>query len=56
MLILRVGPRDNGEYKVVIENKLGTAESSMMLNVRGMNTCSRFKKRYILHKETDEIV
>lgn len=36
MLILRVGPTDDGEYKVVIENKLGTAESSMMLNVRGI--------------------
>ncbi|XP_042349992.1 immunoglobulin-like and fibronectin type III domain-containing protein 1, partial [Plectropomus leopardus] len=38
LLILRVGPRDNGEYKVVSENKLGTAESSMTLNVRGINT------------------
>lgn len=36
MLILRVGRKDNGEYKVIIENKLGTAESSMMLNVRGI--------------------
>uniref|UniRef100_A0A3Q2E957 Immunoglobulin-like and fibronectin type III domain-containing protein 1 n=1 Tax=Cyprinodon variegatus TaxID=28743 RepID=A0A3Q2E957_CYPVA len=35
LLILRVGPKDNGEYKVVIENKLGNAESSMALNVRG---------------------
>ncbi|XP_029006622.1 immunoglobulin-like and fibronectin type III domain-containing protein 1 [Betta splendens] len=34
LLILRVGARDNGEYKVVIENKLGSAESSMPLNVR----------------------
>ncbi|XP_035760484.1 immunoglobulin-like and fibronectin type III domain-containing protein 1 [Neolamprologus brichardi] len=34
LLILRVGPKNNGEYKVVIQNKLGTAESSMMLNVR----------------------
>ncbi|XP_030274768.1 immunoglobulin-like and fibronectin type III domain-containing protein 1 [Sparus aurata] len=34
MLILRVGPKDNGEYKVIIENKLGTTESSMMLNVK----------------------
>ncbi|XP_069004871.1 immunoglobulin-like and fibronectin type III domain-containing protein 1 [Embiotoca jacksoni] len=34
MLILRVGPKDNGEYKVFVENKLGTAESSMTLNVR----------------------
>uniref|UniRef100_A0A3P8UAB0 Immunoglobulin like and fibronectin type III domain containing 1, tandem duplicate 2 n=1 Tax=Amphiprion percula TaxID=161767 RepID=A0A3P8UAB0_AMPPE len=37
LLILRVGPRDNGEYKVVIDSKLGTAESSMSLNVRGNN-------------------
>ncbi len=37
LLILRVGPKDIGEYKVVIENKLGTAESSMMLNVRGIH-------------------
>ncbi|XP_034388193.1 immunoglobulin-like and fibronectin type III domain-containing protein 1 [Cyclopterus lumpus] len=42
LLILTVGPRDNGEYKVVIENKLGTAESSMTLAVRGINTCMRF--------------
>ncbi|XP_039862362.1 immunoglobulin-like and fibronectin type III domain-containing protein 1 [Simochromis diagramma] len=34
LLILRVGPKDNGEYKVAIQNKLGTAESSMTLNVR----------------------
>ncbi|XP_054906429.1 immunoglobulin-like and fibronectin type III domain-containing protein 1 [Poeciliopsis prolifica] len=34
LLILRVGPKDNGEYKIIIENKLGNAESSMILNVR----------------------
>ncbi|XP_032404411.1 immunoglobulin-like and fibronectin type III domain-containing protein 1 [Xiphophorus hellerii] len=34
LLILRVGPKDNGEYKVIIENKLGNAESFMTLNVR----------------------
>lgn len=38
LLILTVGARDNGEYKVVIENKLGSAECSMTLNVRGINT------------------
>lgn len=38
LLILRVRPKDHGEYKVVIESKLGTAESSMMLGVRGMTT------------------
>uniref|UniRef100_I3KBQ2 Immunoglobulin like and fibronectin type III domain containing 1, tandem duplicate 2 n=1 Tax=Oreochromis niloticus TaxID=8128 RepID=I3KBQ2_ORENI len=37
LLILRVRPKDNGEYKVVIQNKLGTAESSMTLNVRGIH-------------------
>uniref|UniRef100_A0A3Q2QU41 Immunoglobulin-like and fibronectin type III domain-containing protein 1 n=1 Tax=Fundulus heteroclitus TaxID=8078 RepID=A0A3Q2QU41_FUNHE len=35
LLILRVAPQDNGEYKVIIENKLGSAESTMTLNVRG---------------------
>ncbi|CAJ1050235.1 immunoglobulin-like and fibronectin type III domain-containing protein 1 [Xyrichtys novacula] len=35
MMILRVTPKDYGEYKVFIENKLGTAESSMTLHVRG---------------------
>nr|XP_057910933.1 immunoglobulin-like and fibronectin type III domain-containing protein 1 isoform X1 [Doryrhamphus excisus] len=34
LLILRVGPKDSGEYKVVIENGRGIAESSMMLSVR----------------------
>ncbi|KAM9859306.1 immunoglobulin-like and fibronectin type III domain-containing protein 1 [Aulostomus maculatus] len=35
LLILRVGPKDNGEYKVGIENHLGIAECSMVLNVTG---------------------
>ncbi|XP_072308252.1 immunoglobulin-like and fibronectin type III domain-containing protein 1 [Eucyclogobius newberryi] len=34
LLILRVGAKDSGEYKVVLENKLGLVESSMTLNVR----------------------
>nr|XP_040061043.1 immunoglobulin-like and fibronectin type III domain-containing protein 1 [Gasterosteus aculeatus aculeatus] len=34
LLILTVGPKDYGEYKVVIENKLGTADSLMTLIVR----------------------
>lgn len=37
LLILWVGPKDSGEYKVVIENKLGTAESLMTLSVRGID-------------------
>lgn len=46
MLILKVAPKDNGDYKVVIENKLGTAECSMTLNVRGINTSAKLKHRY----------
>ncbi|KAG7494799.1 immunoglobulin-like and fibronectin type III domain-containing protein 1 [Solea senegalensis] len=34
LLILRAYAKDNGEYKVIIENKLGRAECSMILNVR----------------------
>uniref|UniRef100_A0A8D2ZY81 Ig-like domain-containing protein n=1 Tax=Scophthalmus maximus TaxID=52904 RepID=A0A8D2ZY81_SCOMX len=35
MLILRVGPRDTGEYSISAENALGRAESSTILSVRG---------------------
>uniref|UniRef100_A0A8C9S7J5 Immunoglobulin like and fibronectin type III domain containing 1, tandem duplicate 2 n=1 Tax=Scleropages formosus TaxID=113540 RepID=A0A8C9S7J5_SCLFO len=35
MVILRVGPSDNGEYKVIAENPLGRAECSAMLTLRG---------------------
>nr|XP_061786474.1 immunoglobulin-like and fibronectin type III domain-containing protein 1 [Nerophis lumbriciformis] len=34
LLILRVGPKDGGEYKVVVDNGRGLAESSMILFVR----------------------
>ncbi|XP_027875166.1 immunoglobulin-like and fibronectin type III domain-containing protein 1 [Xiphophorus couchianus] len=34
LLILRVGPKDVGEYKVVAENSLGRAECSTVLSVR----------------------
>ncbi|XP_053724191.1 immunoglobulin-like and fibronectin type III domain-containing protein 1 [Synchiropus splendidus] len=34
MLILRVGPKDMGEYKVVAENSLGRVECSTKLTVR----------------------
>ncbi|XP_035244791.1 immunoglobulin-like and fibronectin type III domain-containing protein 1 isoform X1 [Anguilla anguilla] len=34
MLILRVGPKDTGEYKVIAENPLGRAECSTKLTVR----------------------
>ncbi|KAL4658667.1 immunoglobulin-like and fibronectin type III domain-containing protein 1 isoform X1 [Arapaima gigas] len=35
MLILRVSPKDSGEYKVIAENPLGRAECATTLNVRG---------------------
>lgn len=35
LLILRVGPKDTGEYKVVAENAMGRAECSTKLTVRG---------------------
>ncbi|XP_075898374.1 immunoglobulin-like and fibronectin type III domain-containing protein 1 [Nelusetta ayraudi] len=35
MLILRVGPKDVGEYTVTAENSLGRAECSTMLSVKG---------------------
>uniref|UniRef100_A0A667YYL9 Ig-like domain-containing protein n=1 Tax=Myripristis murdjan TaxID=586833 RepID=A0A667YYL9_9TELE len=35
MLILRVGPKDMGEYTITAENALGRAECSTTLNVRG---------------------
>ncbi|XP_024915795.1 immunoglobulin-like and fibronectin type III domain-containing protein 1 isoform X3 [Cynoglossus semilaevis] len=34
LLILRTVAKDNGEYKVVIQNKLGISECSMILNVK----------------------
>ncbi|XP_068598243.1 immunoglobulin-like and fibronectin type III domain-containing protein 1 isoform X2 [Brachionichthys hirsutus] len=34
LLILRVGPNDTGEYKIVAENSLGRAECSTKLTVR----------------------
>ncbi|KAM9534507.1 immunoglobulin-like and fibronectin type III domain-containing protein 1.1 isoform 12-T15 [Salvelinus alpinus] len=33
MLILRVGPKDTGEYKIIAENQLGRAECSTKLTV-----------------------
>uniref|UniRef100_A0A8C4DU97 Immunoglobulin like and fibronectin type III domain containing 1, tandem duplicate 1 n=1 Tax=Dicentrarchus labrax TaxID=13489 RepID=A0A8C4DU97_DICLA len=35
LLILRVGPKDTGEYKIVAENSKGRAECSTKLTVRG---------------------
>uniref|UniRef100_A0A3Q1FDJ4 Immunoglobulin like and fibronectin type III domain containing 1, tandem duplicate 1 n=1 Tax=Acanthochromis polyacanthus TaxID=80966 RepID=A0A3Q1FDJ4_9TELE len=44
LLILRVGPKDTGEYKIVAENSMGRAECSTKLTVRGksltQNICS----------------
>lgn len=36
MLILRVGPKDNGEYKVVAENASGRAECATQLTILGL--------------------
>ncbi|XP_026111558.1 immunoglobulin-like and fibronectin type III domain-containing protein 1 [Carassius auratus] len=36
MLILRVGAKDNGEYSVVAENSLGSAQCSTQLTILGM--------------------
>uniref|UniRef100_A0A4W5R292 Immunoglobulin like and fibronectin type III domain containing 1, tandem duplicate 3 n=1 Tax=Hucho hucho TaxID=62062 RepID=A0A4W5R292_9TELE len=36
MLILRVGPKDTGEYKVIADNALGRAECSTKLTVNGI--------------------
>lgn len=36
LLILRVGPKDSGEYKVVAENSLGRAECITQLKIKGM--------------------
>lgn len=36
LLILTVGPKDNGEYKVVAENSSGRTECSTQLTIRGM--------------------
>uniref|UniRef100_A0A8B9HL65 Immunoglobulin like and fibronectin type III domain containing 1, tandem duplicate 3 n=1 Tax=Astyanax mexicanus TaxID=7994 RepID=A0A8B9HL65_ASTMX len=38
LLILSVGPKDNGEYKIVAENSLGRNESSTQLTIRGIIT------------------
>lgn len=35
MLILRVGPKDTGEYTITAENALGRAECATVLSVRG---------------------
>lgn len=37
LLILRVGPKDMGEYTIMAENTLGRAESATVLSVKGEN-------------------
>uniref|UniRef100_A0A8D0DFQ5 Immunoglobulin like and fibronectin type III domain containing 1, tandem duplicate 1 n=1 Tax=Sander lucioperca TaxID=283035 RepID=A0A8D0DFQ5_SANLU len=55
LLILRVGPKDFGEYKVVAESSLGRAECSTKLTVRGKSLpeCNCILKmplyHYVLH-------
>uniref|UniRef100_A0A3Q3KYR1 Immunoglobulin-like and fibronectin type III domain-containing protein 1 n=1 Tax=Mastacembelus armatus TaxID=205130 RepID=A0A3Q3KYR1_9TELE len=55
LLILRVGANDTGEYKVVIENKLGTAECSMTLKVRGINIYTGFKNPTFMNEQLEII-
>lgn len=38
LLILRVGPKDMGEYTITAENTLGRSQCSTILSVRGENT------------------
>uniref|UniRef100_A0A8C6LUF7 Immunoglobulin like and fibronectin type III domain containing 1, tandem duplicate 1 n=1 Tax=Nothobranchius furzeri TaxID=105023 RepID=A0A8C6LUF7_NOTFU len=51
LLILRVGAKDTGEYKVVAESPLGRAESSTKLSVRGMLPPFEFCMMQILQKK-----
>lgn len=46
LLILMVGPKDTGEYKVLAENSLGQAESSTKLTVRGELLDQNSTERY----------
>lgn len=53
LLILRVGPKDMGEYTIAAENTQGRAECSTVLSVRGENTQPfQFHPR-MRHKRTD---
>lgn len=42
MVILRVGPKDSGDYTVIAENPLGRMECSTKLVVKGKNTFKCF--------------
>ncbi len=42
MVILKVGPKDSGEYTVIAENPLGRVECSTKLVVKGKNTIKLF--------------
>uniref|UniRef100_A0A672ZHY1 Immunoglobulin like and fibronectin type III domain containing 1, tandem duplicate 3 n=1 Tax=Sphaeramia orbicularis TaxID=375764 RepID=A0A672ZHY1_9TELE len=42
MMILKVGPKDSGDYTVIAENPLGRVECSTKLVVKGKNTQSIF--------------
>uniref|UniRef100_A0A3Q3NNZ4 Immunoglobulin like and fibronectin type III domain containing 1, tandem duplicate 2 n=1 Tax=Mastacembelus armatus TaxID=205130 RepID=A0A3Q3NNZ4_9TELE len=45
MLILRVGPRDMGEYTITAENALGRVECSTILSVRGEREVTLYLNR-----------
>lgn len=47
MLILRVGPKDTGEYKVIADNALGRAECSTKLTVNGIKNKIKVLLYYI---------
>lgn len=48
MVILKVGPKDNGDYTVIAENLLGRVECSTKLVVKGKNTLKKCVTSYIL--------
>uniref|UniRef100_A0A674MMP7 Immunoglobulin like and fibronectin type III domain containing 1, tandem duplicate 2 n=1 Tax=Takifugu rubripes TaxID=31033 RepID=A0A674MMP7_TAKRU len=49
LLILRVGPKDMGEYTITAESTQGRAECSTVLSVRGENT-----QPFQVHQPTDD--
>lgn len=49
LLILRVGPKDMGEYTITAESTQGRAECSTVLSVRGENT-----QPFQFHQPTDD--
>lgn len=42
MVILKVGPKDSGNYSVIAENSLGREECSAKLVIKGKNAWKEF--------------